>query len=259
MRQQIEQKLLGRFAAIAVASLSFRFSRILRRRIFFPLTLVAAAAFTQPAHADVFDFNGTLIAGVYPDFTFTEATLGTVTVVYTAPNHPLAVNPLVDIYGGVDSLMMGGLVDISWQNPITSLDLRLYDLDLREFATFTLETGVVLSTPGQLNGAMLDIGTNTINATAADLGNGNSNNYTEIRLNGDTFTSFSLLQRRPTGLNGASGLGFGNAVLPTVGGGGNQTGGGATTVDAPETLSLLGLGLVAMRAARRRRRCSPLN
>lgn len=71
--------------------------------------------------------------------------------------------------------MLGGRMDISWDNAITDMEFRLYDLDLGEYTEFFLQTDVNLSVISSLNGSTLSL--NTVTGVAGDLSNSGASNY----------------------------------------------------------------------------------
>ena len=207
-----------------------------QKSIFALLVFMLTAAPTV-VHADEFDLTGTVLNGSNP-FTFEHATLGTVTLTYSGSykNAGLVTNWASITSIGLGELAGVGTLTVAWENPVASLDVRYYDLDLSERVSFTVPAGVgvALLADNPLDGFDFLDGT-TLRSGAADLPNANVNNYALVGLAGDPFTTFTAGFYRPVG-GGGSSLSFGNAqAIPTP---------------AAATMGLIGLSVIA---ARRRR------
>ena len=175
------------------------------------LCLLLGLAVVAPA--DEFDLTGTVLSGSNP-YTFEHAELGTVTLTYSGSykNDGLTTN-----WAGVTSIGLGelagtGILTVDWQTPITSLDIRYYDLDLSERVQFTVPAGVniALLADNPLDGSDFLDG-DTLKAGAGSIANANTSNYAVVGLSGDPFTTFTAGFWRPSGDAGSS-LSFGNPI-----------------------------------------------
>ncbi len=166
------------------------------------------------SQAALLDFSTITLDGTAPSYTFTDATLGNVSIEYSGGYQ---LDGITNIFGGVDSLGLGeistnpGIVSLSWSNAISSLDLRYYDLDLNETATFRLEDNVsimLLANPTNNN----TLSNNVLSANSLDISNSNTDNYSELRITGADFSTLTIDFTRPGSSGGGSSFGFGNAT-----------------------------------------------
>lgn len=151
-------------------------------------------------------------------FVFDECRLGRVEIVYENVQIPgIITNFTSEPQLGLGEPGAGpGIVTVSWSNPATALEVRCIDLDLSETDTFTIEDGTSLTLvrDNPLDGGDFLDGL-VMRAGGADLPNGNDENYSALRIEGDEFTSFSIAFNRPGGGSGGSAITFGNAqVIP---------------------------------------------
>ncbi|MEN1705772.1 MAG: hypothetical protein AAGJ54_09725 [Planctomycetota bacterium] len=205
----------------------------------FPRTigaLVIAAATASTAKAGFIDFTGVTLSGSNP-YTFNDPTAGEVTLAYSGG---FRVEGITTLFGGTSLVGLGSTAQpatltVSWETPVESIDVRLYDLDLREYDDFEIADGTSLSLVSANPfgpGAPLD-GLRVTGSTG-DLPNGAANNFTAVRISGDAFTEFSVTFIRPGAPSGAHAIGFGEFVVPAPG-------------------SVAVLGLAGLGAIRRRR------
>lgn len=149
-------------------------------------------------------------------YVFDECRLGRVEIVYSNVQIPgIITNFTSEPQLGLGEPGNGpGIVTISWSNPASSLEIRSIDLDLSETNSFTIEEGTTISLirdnpldPSDvLNGLVMRAG-------PGDLPNGNDENYCTVRLEGESFTSFTVAFNRPGTGGGGSALTFGNAQV----------------------------------------------
>jgi len=167
----------------------------------------------SPGMADEFDLTGTVLSGTNP-YSFTHPELGTVTLTYSGSykNDGLTTN-----WAGITSIGLGelagtGILTFAWDNPVTSLDVRYYDLDLSEIVSFTLPSNVDLTllADNPLDGGDYLDG-QTLRSSSGSVSNPNASNYALLQLSGDPFTSFTASFQRPGG-DGGSSLSIGNPV-----------------------------------------------
>ncbi len=162
--------------------------------------------------------NVTLLgSGTQADpFTFEHGDLGLVTIVYSGNYKDEGI---VTNWGSTSLLGLGetgvgsGVVTISWERAITSLNIRAYDLDLGERDVFTLGAGtqIELVSDNPLAGGDGLNGT-TLTGASNEIPNSAPNNYAEVRIFGSGFTTFSVDFARPGSSSGAHALNFGDAV-----------------------------------------------
>lgn len=203
-----------------------------------PVVLAIVPLVSAPAWGDPIDWSGVTLDGANP-YTFTDATLGEVTVTYSGnyKNEGIITN-----FGSRELLGLGetgqgsGTVTLTWQHAITSLDLNLWDLDLSEYDLIHVGDDVALEliSPNPLGGASALSG-NRLSGSGSGLPNGATNNFATVRLTGAGFTQFAVEFQRPGGDSGGHAIGFGDFV----------------PVPAPAAAAVLGLGALA--GTRRRR------
>ena len=150
-------------------------------------------------------------------FLMDECRLGAIEVVYSGA---VGLNGIVSNFAEIPLLGIGesgngpGIMTMNWSNPATSLDVRLYDLDLSETDVFTIDDGLSMELirDNPLDGGDFLDGM-TMRSGGGDIGNGSEENYATIRISGDEFTSLSIAFNRPGGGGGAHAITFGNAVV----------------------------------------------
>ena len=152
-------------------------------------------------------------------FYFDECRLGRVEVVYSAN---VQIPGIITNFTSEPQLGLGesgsgpGVITVSWSNPATALEVRCIDLDLSETDSFTIADGTTLTLvrDNPLDGSDFLDGL-IMRAGGGDLPNGNDENYSALRIEGDEFTSFSIAFNRPGPGGGGSAITFGNAqVIP---------------------------------------------
>ena len=182
--------------------------------------LTAVLVFSAAARADMVDLTTVTLEGDNP-FTFSEATLGQVSLEYSGNYH---VEGIVTQWGSTSTIGLGelgigsGIINVSWEHAITSIDIRVYDLDLSEFDDFSIAEGTTLSLvesnpfgpASPLNGLRLT-------GSGSDLPNAAENNYTLVRISGAAFTEFTIEFQRPGSSGGGHSIGFGDFVVPSPG------------------------------------------
>lgn len=87
-------------------------------------------SYSTMIRAVTIDWSGVILGGTFPNFSFSDTTLGTVSVSYSDTTEKFGID---DQFGGVDNLLVGNVsaqsLAIEWTNPITSMDLSLWDID----------------------------------------------------------------------------------------------------------------------------------
>ncbi len=203
----------------------------------FALAVAALTLAGNTALAQYVDWSQVTLDGDNP-YTFTDAALGDVTITYSG-NYKLP--GVIWNFGSQALLGLGengqgsGTVTVSWTQPLVSLNVQMWDLDLGEFDLIYVPDGVELTliADNPLTGTDELIG-NKMTGAGGDLPNGNTNNYAEVQMSGAAFTQFAIEFQRPGNNSGGHALGMGEAVVP-----------------APATLALLGLGGLCARSRRR--------
>ena len=203
------------------------------------LAVVTAASLGRMAQGEYIDWSDVVLDGNNP-YTFTDSTLGDVTITYSGNYSQAGV-----IYQFSSEPLLGlgetgtgtGTVEIAWANPVTSLNLQMWDLDLGEFNLIFVPDGVNLSlvsdNPHAANDQLIG---NMMTGSEFDEPNASNTNYAEVQMSGSAFTEFSVEFQRPGGSSGAHALGIGEAV----------------PVPAPAALGLFGAAIAS--SGRRRRR-----
>lgn len=149
-----------------------------------------------------------------------ECRLGAVEIVYTGA---VGLNGIVNNFAGIPLLGLGEsgsgpcVLTMNWSNPATSLDIRVYDLDLAETDVFTIDAGLSLTLirDNPLDGSDFLDGM-TLRSGGGDVFNGNAENYATVRITGPEFTSLSIAFDRPGIGGGAHAINFGNAVVVPI-------------------------------------------
>lgn len=179
------------------------------------IAVIALACAAGVAHAEFIDFTGVTLAGTNP-YTFTDANVGEVSLTYSGGHR---LDGLITQFGGTTTVGLGSTsqaatLTVAWEQPVTSIDIRLYDLDLREYDDFVIAGGTTLSLvaaspfgpANPLNGLR-------VSGTVSDLPNSSTSNYTTVRIAGDAFTEFSVTFIRPNASGGGHSIGFGEFVV----------------------------------------------
>lgn len=149
-----------------------------------------------------------------------ECRLGALEVVYTGA---VGLNGIATNFAGIPLLGLGEsgngpcVLTMSWSNPATSLDIRVYDLDLSETDVFTLDAGLSMELirDNPLDGSDFLDGM-TLRSGGGDIGNGNVENYATVRITGAEFTTLSIAFNRPGFGGGGHAINFGNAVVVPI-------------------------------------------
>ena len=149
-----------------------------------------------------------------------ECRLGAIEIVYTGA---VGLNGVINNFAGIPLLGLGEsgsgpcMLTMSWSNPATSLDVRVYDLDLAETDVFTIDAGLSLSLirDNPLDGVDFLDGM-TLRSGSGDFNNGDTENYATVRITGPEFTSVSIAFDRPGAGGGAHAINFGNAVVVPI-------------------------------------------
>lgn len=180
--------------------------------------LTCVLALASAARADTFDLAGATLDGDNP-YTFIDDALGLVTLTYSGnfKNEGLVTN-----WGSTTTIGLGergtgsGVLNVSWETAITSLDVRAYDLDLGEYDDFTISDGATLSlvTPNP-HGPGSPLDGLRLHGSGADLPNGAADNYALVRIAGAGLTSFTVEFARPGSSGGGHSILFGDAIVPT--------------------------------------------
>ena len=185
-----------------------------KKSLFVSLSIACVGA----AHADFPDWSSVTLNGSNP-FTYTDPLLGEVTLTYSDnfKNEGIVTN-----WGSTHLIGLGergtglGILTVEWENPITSLDIRAYDLDLGERDDFVIQSGTTLSlVEASPFGPANPLSGLRLSGVGSDLPNGATNNYATVRIAGDAFTSFGVEFARPGSEGGGHAISFGEAVVPT--------------------------------------------
>lgn len=199
------------------------------------IVMASSWLFVAPATADFIDWSTVTLSGSNP-FTFQNPEVGEITLTYSGGYR---VEGITSMFGGVPTLGLGSdgqlaTLTVSWENPIESIEIRSYDLDLGEFHDFSIASGTQLSiVEASPFGSSNPLSGLRLSGTGTDVPNGAADNFSTVRIAGDPFTQFSVSFIRPDQPSGASSIGFGNFVVP-----------------APPSVSLLCLAGIASRRRR---------
>lgn len=103
--------------------------RIKTWKCFFVIAVVSSLL-NSPSMASILDWSGITLSGSYPNFSFSNPTLGLVNLAYSSDTELYGINTSL---GGVSTLNLGNTggesLTMSWANPIVDMNLQIWDID----------------------------------------------------------------------------------------------------------------------------------
>lgn len=193
------------------------------------------------ALAATIDWSGVTLGGAFPNFTFSDAMLGDVSLSYSGDTEFFGIQT---VYVGDETLQLGNTggetLTMSWTNAATSLDIAFWDVDgvsSALFETLDIDTAAVVS---------------LVSLSPTDVWNAGLQ-----QLSGDGTADSEFDPDNFSVLNFSSPGGFNSITFNWAVGGTGVVGIGditsITTVSAPASLALLIPGLIVLAARRRSR------
>ena len=198
--------------------------------------LFAVVLCTQLISVDVsastVDWSTTSLSGSFPNYSFSDPTLGTVSLSYS---NDAQLYGIINYFAqntlglGLDE---GVSLTISWSNPITNMNMQLWDID--GLGGGSIESVSVASaaavTPVSLATDLWDAGTQTLSGDGTVDDNANPNNYSVLNFSDPGgFSSITLNWHTPD--PGGAGVGQLSEI---------------STVPVPPSVVLLLSGLLGM-------------
>ena len=205
--------------------------------------LVLGLSITTPSHASTVDWTTVTLSGAFPNYSFTDSSLGLVTIEYSTDSE---IYGLRTLFGSRYMLTLGDTggesLTISWSNSVVGLDIPIWDIDAVEG---TIGESVSLATTANVSPLSLH-STDVWDASTLTLSSDGTSNPNQNLLNFSVLRFFD-----PAGFNSIT-FNFDIAGGYTGGMGvGNMT---VSTIPVPAAIWLFGSGLVGLIGLARRKK-----
>ena len=213
------------------------------------LIVAAALLGTNTAYASTLDWSAVSLDGAFPDFSFTDATLGDVTISYSNDTefYGLTSTFANDSLGFGDT--GGETLTFSWSNSVESMNVTFWDVDaepdtLGESLTFTTFADVSIVSLGSTD--LWNVGTETLSSSyGTKTDNKDPGNFSVLNFsNASGFNEITFNWSVDSGVDSVGSVGIGDITDITV-------------VPLPAAFWLFGSGLIGLIGIARRKKAQP--
>lgn len=203
--------------------------------------LILTISIATSSHASTVDWSTVTLSGTFPNYSFSDATLGLVSIDYSNDTEFFGVQTP---FGGVETLLLGNTggesLTISWSNNVVNLEMPIWDIDALPATSGESVTFVTTASVSPVSLHSTDIWNATTLTLSSD---GTANPNTDL----GNFTVMSFVDP----------VGFNSVTLNWSVSGTGITGIGNLTVQAvptPAAVWLFGSGLLGLVAVARRKK-----
>jgi len=99
-------------------------------KLFFTVVTLGMLLNTTVYAAQIVDWSSVTLSGSFPNFSFSNSTLGTVNLSYSSDAEVYGISNRFD---GADTLNVGNTggesLTMSWSNPVSSINVQIWDID----------------------------------------------------------------------------------------------------------------------------------